>query len=471
MKLGDIADAKETASRIENKLMKSEACSRIAMAQADAGDIAGARVTMKGIGTAYHRADAKQSIAKARVRAANGTKNKPAEQISIRERASIYREIAEYQAGIKDTVGAKATVARLREMLSQMSKGDEKASGVRSKSEGLSKAEEKAVLYGIIAEAQSLAGDIDGAKATITQSGDKSRRDCSLGEIAATQARAGDIAGAKITAEQIGDEHEKADTYGAIALAQAEAGDVPAAESMIAKHRAGSDNSSLYRWIAKAQLKANDLNGAKASAAHVRAEDARQEILQEIAAGQAKAGDVAGAKATQSQTNKEFGHPQSGKLIVIFIVLVPLVLGTTAMVLAMIGSRRRTSQGLATLSLFLTMPEGFISIVPMPFFALVLDGMIGGRGFGVVSENYWQSRQCFYLPFIVLAGIAIAFGVAWLARRCAARLGTRLAPAATWFLSFGIFLFSAIFFQALMFLILISLQAMGLRDSCLWNFL
>ncbi len=280
-------------------------------------------------------------------------------------------------------------------------------------------------------------------------------------------ARAGNIVEAERLAARISNEYRKAVAYGQIAIGQAMAGHFAEAEATIAKHCRNHNNSNIYRWIAEAQIQANDLSGAKTSVTHVNPENGREIILHQIADAQAKAGDMTGAKATRALIKKEFGDPGMEKFIEILLLLVVAILGTTAVLLYVADRWRRGSQFLAALALFLAVPAGYVSVVPIPFFALLLDDILGGRGFGVMSDRYWQPPESLYALLTLFMGAAVAFGVGWATLRCASWMRHHLGRA-TWFMSFPLFVVGVIVFSVLMFLVLVAMQYIGVYESCLW---
>ena len=117
--------------------------------------------------------------------------------------------------------------------------------------------------YTAIAEAQTKAGDIAGAKETAARITNDSDKSWAYREIASAQAKAGDIAGAKETAARFADDYYKPWAYRDIARAQAKAGDIAGAKETAARIINDVYKSKAYRYIAAAQAKAGDKTGTK----------------------------------------------------------------------------------------------------------------------------------------------------------------------------------------------------------------
>lgn len=313
-KVGDIADAKATARRIGKTYAKPNAYCRqaeaqayraIAIAQANAGDIAGAKATAAQIHEQSWKEDTLRSIADAQARAANGTTAEWTTQISQRERAFAYRNIAQKQAEIGDTVGAKTTAAKLRQMAAEISIEYTKASGSTHSAGPMSESQETATSSGGSVEAQLLAGNIEQAKVTAAKIASENEKAMAYNAIATAQTEAGDIAGAKATVRQIGSNEERAIALALIAKAQAEAGDISEAKVTAAGVNLHSQNALAYRWIATAQAEAGDIAGAKVTLRQISDDDERAKARSVIAKAEADAGNIIRVKPHSTPVGKK----------------------------------------------------------------------------------------------------------------------------------------------------------------------
>ena len=232
---GQITEAKAMAASINSDVGKAQLYSGIACAQAKHGDVAGARHTAR--------------LAKSLV------ERLPDDFY----RRCAYLEIASAEAEAGDVAAAKATAKSLADTVSRGS------------------------AYGAIAKAQAKAGDMVGAKATAamidTESGQdaafaKVIRDSLYMEMATIDAQRGNAAEANAIIGRMTTDDFKATSYIFVAIALVEAGDRPAALQSIqlAKAslvRSGSMMGSgfAYATLAEAQAKAEDLTGARDSLA------------------------------------------------------------------------------------------------------------------------------------------------------------------------------------------------------------
>ena len=231
---GDIAGARSTVRSIASESSRAEAFRKIALAQAESGDIAGARSTARSMAIDWWRAGAFSDIAVAQAKAGDrrGAARSIAEALStvradsetgiIGSRAAAFREIAVAQAKVGDQVGAAVSFAEAR-----LNAGTIEADWSRGH------------LFMQIAEAQAKAGDRRGAAVSFAEARLNAgtieagwSRGHLFMQIAEAQANTGDIAGALSIARSI--EGFWADWFGglvlgAIAEAQAKAGDIAGA--------------------------------------------------------------------------------------------------------------------------------------------------------------------------------------------------------------------------------------------------
>lgn len=259
---GDISGARKTAGEIEDKEKKDWFFRDVAEIQAKVGDIAEAKATAAGIQKSYYR-------------------------------IAAYRSICVVQVETGDVAGAEATAAEIQDTA------------------------ERSAAYSAITEAQIRAGDIVGAKATAYRIQDRYHRALAYREIVSAEAKAGDkdglfraIAFAKEAAGGINGAAQKAWVYVRIARAQAEAGDTGGAVQTIALAKTTADKIQdklggpfSHLQIAEVQVKVEGKSGAlqtialaKVAAGEVDKYTRDMEYWM-IAEAQAKAGDIAGAKS------------------------------------------------------------------------------------------------------------------------------------------------------------------------------
>ena len=193
-------------------------------------------------------------------------------------RGDLYENVAEAQARLGDTSGAKATAAGI---------------------EGKSNARQNSA-YTKIAAVQAELGDFFDAKATAERIAEASYRDQAYGHIWRSQIEAGDLAGAKETAARIG-KGSVWSMYWQLAIAQAKARDVAGAKESLARMDQKSDKSGAYVEIVRAQAKAGDFAGAKEVLSAITRDDYRMQAYWALAEGQVKANDFAGALASTAQ--------------------------------------------------------------------------------------------------------------------------------------------------------------------------
>lgn len=253
-KSGDFAMARSITDNFLDGFHKSAALWDIALAQAKANDLTGAKETLR---TAKSAADSISSAS---------------------QKSAALQYTAETQAEIGDIVAAKATAENAKDKLSVLSK---------------------------IAMAQAKAGDIEGAKATAETISDTDKKLSILSDITVISGKSEDVTDAKAIAERIKDSYSKALAFCNIALSQIKAGDFEGAKAALgrAKKIASSiDNSLLQRtvfsYIAKNLAKAGDVTGAKAEVEKLKFAFFATAALQSIALSQGEAGDNDGAKKT-----------------------------------------------------------------------------------------------------------------------------------------------------------------------------
>ncbi len=295
---GQVAKAKAMAATIRDAARMAAAYSRIARAEANRGDKAGARQTLElakssatRISEEWYRLLADVDIAIGQAEAGDVAAAKAiAENLTMpAAKGSAYRAIAKAQAKLGDLAAAKASAALI--------------------DDGPLGRLERAFAYTDIAEVQAEAGDAAGANATVTLVDGEGWRVMAFTRIAVALIRAGDKVKAlhtiellKASAAKINSPFDSCVAYLSIAEAQASGGDVANANESLALARriaAGVDRErekvSVYPHIALVQARTGDLAGAKATAAQITDESARKAAYRAIAIAQAETGAVAEA--------------------------------------------------------------------------------------------------------------------------------------------------------------------------------
>jgi tetratricopeptide (TPR) repeat protein len=321
---GDFAGATATAAGIEDRplyLMTSashKGCAKadIAEAQAQAGDFAGAMQTAAGLREVFWKASAYCSIAQAQAKVGSLSASKKTFDLAKRaagaiefswEKAEAFEKIATAQARCGDIAGATSTAARTETDYKKLD------------------------AYLQVAVVQAGAGDVAGARRTLAGFGIPPPYDAvfkapAYKEMAEAEARAGDFAAALQTAERLGEAFWKAEAYCSIAEAQAKLGNTPAwreaielANQAAAAIEDGEWKAQAYCAIAQVQAKAGEIVGCKGAielAKQVAAgiEDViegdmlrtgrKEWTFAEIAGAQARTGDFAGAMVTAAALNE-----------------------------------------------------------------------------------------------------------------------------------------------------------------------
>ena len=328
--VGDINGAKQTAQEVSSD-NRAYTLSNIAIVQAQWGDASSAKQIVEQIDNAGIRVASLLSIAKAQANAGeiSGAKQtidnakRIAQNIDDgREHAIVLLHIAELQFKLKDKIGAKQILTDAINLAKQIEDADStlrQIAVVQAKLGDIREAKQTAQQIGTssgyraesfkdIAVTQAEMGDIEGAKQTVRQmkytdcnkrSLVDSRRGALL-DIAGVQASSGDVSGARQTARQVGDCRSRSFILGHIAIAQADAGDVRGAIRTVSE--INKDDVTLWR-IAAAQAKSGDISSAKQTAEQVRIDysgifDVRSNAFSDIAKVQAESGDITGAKQT-----------------------------------------------------------------------------------------------------------------------------------------------------------------------------
>ena len=152
-------------------------------------------------------------------------------------------------------------------------------------------------LYAIV-EAQTKAGDIDGAFATAQGINAADSRDWALKDIAVARAKVGDIDGAFATIQSMNGTDSRDSALRTIVEAQAKAGDIDDALVTVQSINNTYSRDWALNDIAVARAKAGDIDDALVTVQSINDTHFRNRALNDIAVAQAKAGDVDGAFAT-----------------------------------------------------------------------------------------------------------------------------------------------------------------------------
>jgi hypothetical protein len=332
---GDVAEAKVTASRINDAYATFQAYYRIALLQQSKRDLRGARESIVAAKSAaatiandHQRWQCYVIVAAVQTYAGDvAGATATATEISDRFAAArAFSEIAQEQAQKGDTAGAVATASRLKDVdgwckvsaYEKIAKAQAKAGdavGARKSLEIAKTATElarnesdKASHLQSVAATQAEIGDIAGAMATIGQISDKFIQSHSYTGLAKLQAKAGDKAGArqtfaiaKASAAQIAEKHLIGDACRAVAWGQASVGDIDAARDTAAKISDKGARNLAYYQIVDTQLKAGDIVGVKATAA---LSGEKGSIWLKIISAQAESGDIPAAIDTAKQVTE-----------------------------------------------------------------------------------------------------------------------------------------------------------------------
>jgi len=143
----------------------------------------------------------------------------------------------------------------------------------------------------------------------------------------------------------------------------------------------------------------------------------------------------------------------------LFIVVVPLVLGSIGLFLAGEGKAPRHSRILTGLGLFLTTPASNFYMVPVTFLATICDQLQGGHGFIGISPDYWSTpwRTGLAVALILVACGGISIALAGVACRVARHLGKM-----AWLLAVPLFIGALLAYQVLALAVLLVVRATGI---------
>ena len=324
-------DAKDAETLLEAAEALSPPESQTTAVQKALDTLNEALTIARGIADAHDRAQALSAVAEAQTKAgdAPGAARSIAEALAIAqsithayERAQALSAVAEAQTRAGDALGAARSIAEAlataRGINSDDDVGDFVPTDVAPRVRPLI----------AVAEAQAKAGDISGARRSISEALATSSSDFPISEtlasqsalvaVAGAQAKLGDIPGALATVRSIRSQGSRLEALSAIAEAQARLGDAPGAaqsitQALVYARQPNLDVVRIYLLsvIAEAQARLGDAPGAAGSIAEAEALAAALQEEQEesfgwfngeplsaLAGAQAKLGDFPGAFAT-----------------------------------------------------------------------------------------------------------------------------------------------------------------------------
>lgn len=274
LELGDFEKALKTASQVENRRHYSEMFGEeigskrdfkyhdIAKKQVEAGDLSGAMKTAKKIGHAKTQGYAYSDIAGAQWK--QGDRRAAVKTVKLvshgqaRELLYFVREYLEAD----DLAGAEKLMAQIvitpqSDEFDALFETQKALALAYFKAGNLARAEEtiekmqgdgRGEVYGHLAAAQAIAGDIPGARKTTTKiSGRYTKSALHLANhgIAQAQVASGDFEAAKATAELL-DSQDKVKSYAAIVEARFKAGDRKGAEQTMAETIAVTQDNVIH---------------------------------------------------------------------------------------------------------------------------------------------------------------------------------------------------------------------------------
>jgi len=295
------------ATGLEGESYKDSAYWSIAQAQAEAGDITGAKATVARIAEKASQAGAYAIIANAQIKA--GDKRGALETIAtvkeiafgaswayVTDRFSTYMDIAFVQARAGDIAGAKTTAARTdyfykplayRYIAEEQTRAGDRSGALKTialakeSAVGLLREKDEPRVYALVAIAQARAGDKSGALKTIENAkkavaklgkDEENERLWAYAALVEAESLAGDKDEAlrikKIIQSYVDklEDRERSSAYATIADAQAEAGNKSAALKTIALAKEAADEIDsdyfrdfAYRIIANAQATVSNM--------------------------------------------------------------------------------------------------------------------------------------------------------------------------------------------------------------------
>ena len=291
-KTGDLAGAEMSLAKIRQLDDKARVNCEIAKGHIQAGEVAGARKSLKAAETAtvkisqnWFKASCYCEIASTYIQAKDmadarkcleAAKAAAAGMHDSREKFDTYRQIAAIEMQLGDKAGACKSLDVAAATLSHL-------------------AVDHDYYFRAVAEDQAKAGNVRGRRRQrrgLAASINKRWHSRPLPRLNSTMG----IWPAKATASQIRDDHTKAETYCAIAAAQAKSGAITAAKATVRISTTRRKNSQAYLCITEAQADAGNIAEAQATLSQIRDGEWKERAYEMIAAAQMKAKNMAGAR-------------------------------------------------------------------------------------------------------------------------------------------------------------------------------
>ena len=333
-----LSEALSAARRITDGSKRAEAFSKVAEAQAQAGDISEALSTARRIEGGLDRTQALGAVAEAQAKTGEnlGAARSISEALSTArriaadsERAMAFSTVAEAQAKAGDSHGASWSISEALSAARRIEDRPDRAvalvwvANAQRKAGNIAKALNIAqsiedhgplsMALSAVAVAQAKAGDSHGASRSISEALSAAQRTPPfmhkhyLREVAKSQAKAGDISGALSIARKLEGYHSDW-VLRAVAEAQAKEGDISEALSTARRIEGDLDRARALSATAEAQKKAGDSEGASRSisealstARRIGEDGTRSYALSAVATAQAKAGDNQAAARSISE--------------------------------------------------------------------------------------------------------------------------------------------------------------------------
>lgn len=271
---GDIEGARSMLDTVSNDVAKSAILGSIANAQARKGDVVATRAAARLVTGAF-KAEADLNVALAQAKAGDiaGAEATIASVVGVDSlKVEVLVEIALAQSKSNDKAAATKTIARARALTEKISPDP-----VRP--------------FPLIAGAQTKLGDLPGAMATAQRGKNDVEKSMSYGFISEAQLDMNDIPGAKVTIAKTKDGITQINFLCRLSLAQRESRDAAgAAQSLEAAKLAFGklsipEQSVVCRVVASTQTESGDAAGAVAWARSVEAPGIRVRALCGVVAG------------------------------------------------------------------------------------------------------------------------------------------------------------------------------------------
>jgi RNA polymerase sigma factor (sigma-70 family) len=251
---GDVKGARETADAIEHDNSRENALGKIAAAQAEAGDLKGAEESIAAVTEEVWKGEAMKALALAQARAGKLKEaDKTAAAIS-HDASRIFALTALVPAHLraKDATGAATLLKEARKTFDGFKEDDEQT-------------DTRSATAGALAMGLAEAGDVKEARKLADTIKKPLWKAGALLQVAKAQAQNGDVKGAVETADAIDDAYCKGDALAEVVKAQVGAGDLKAALKTQETIEHPSSAVQALLDIAKALALAGDRDAAVGS--------------------------------------------------------------------------------------------------------------------------------------------------------------------------------------------------------------